>query len=80
MEYFLGEIVLFGFNWAPRGFLSCHGQTLPITQYTALYSLLGNQFGGNGQTEFNLPDLRGKEPVPNAQYCICTEGIYPSRP
>jgi len=56
-EPFIGEIQLFGFNFAPRGWALCNGATLPIQQYTALFSLLGTQYGGNGQTTFQLPNL-----------------------
>src|SRR5439155_18983562 len=62
-EPFLGEIRLFGFNFAPRGWAFCQGQLLPIAQNTALFSLLGTTYGGNGQTTFALPDLRGRVAV-----------------
>ena len=58
-EPFLGDIKLFGFGFAPRGYALCDGQLLPIAQNQALYSLLGTTFGGNGSTDFALPDLRG---------------------
>lgn len=60
MENFLGEIRLFGFNRAPKGWALCQGQTLSIAQNNALFSLLGTQFGGDGVTTFRLPDLRGR--------------------
>ena len=63
MEWFLGEIRLFGFNFAPRGWALCHGQLLPISQNTALFSLLGTMYGGDGRTTFELPDLRGRVPI-----------------
>lgn len=59
-EPFIGQIQLFGFNYAPRGWAFCHGQILAINQYTALFSLLGTMYGGNGQSTFALPDLRGR--------------------
>src|SRR5438477_8882632 len=59
-EPFLGEIRMFGFNFAPVGWAMCNGQLLPISQNTALFSLLGTQYGGNGQSNFALPDLRGR--------------------
>ncbi len=59
-EPFIGEIRFFGFNFAPRGWAMCSGQTLSISQNTALFSLLGTMYGGNGQTTFALPDLRGR--------------------
>jgi len=60
---FLGEIELYGFNFTPRGFASCNGQLLPIAQNTALFSLLGTIYGGDGRTTFGLPDLRGRTPM-----------------
>ncbi len=62
-EPFLGEIMLVGFNFAPKGWAFCNGQIMPINQATALFSLLGTQYGGNGQTTFALPDLRGRVPI-----------------
>ncbi len=59
-EPFLGEIEAFAFNFAPRGWALCAGQVLPINQNTALFSLLGTTYGGNGTTTFQLPDLRGR--------------------
>ncbi len=60
---FLGEIRMFAGNFAPRDWALCDGQLLPIAQNTALFSLLGTQFGGDGRTTFGLPDLRGRSPV-----------------
>lgn len=60
---FLGEIRMVGFNFAPRGWAQCQGQLLPIAQNSALFSLLGTMYGGNGQTTFGLPDLRSRSPV-----------------
>jgi microcystin-dependent protein len=62
-EPFLGQIQIFGFNFAPRGWAFCNGQILPIAQNTALFSLLGTTYGGNGQTTFALPDLRSRVPI-----------------
>lgn len=62
-EPFLAEIRMFGGNFAPRGWAFCNGQILSIAQNTALFSLLGTTYGGNGQTTFALPDLRGRVPV-----------------
>ena len=62
MDYFLGEIRLFSFGRNPANWLPCNGQLLPIQQYTALFSLLGTTFGGNGTFNFGLPDLRGRTP------------------
>jgi microcystin-dependent protein len=57
-EPFLGEVKIVSFNYPPRGWAFCNGQLLPINQNQALFSLLGTQYGGNGQTTFGLPDLR----------------------
>ncbi len=62
-EPFLGEIRMFGGNFAPRGWAFCHGQLLPISSNAALFSLLGTIYGGNGSTTFALPDLRGRVPM-----------------
>lgn len=63
MDPFLGMIALMGFNFAPSGWATCEGQVLPIAQNSALFALLGVSFGGNGQTTFSLPDLRGRAAV-----------------
>src|SRR6202012_1911685 len=60
---FIGEIRIFGFNFAPEGWAMCNGQLLSINQNTALFSLLGTYFGGNGTTTFGLPDLRSRVPL-----------------
>lgn len=60
---FIGEIVMFGGNYAPRGWAFCDGQLLPIPQHTALFSILGTTYGGDGRTTFGLPDLRGRTPI-----------------
>ena len=62
-EPFIGEIRIFGCNFAPRGWAFCDGQLLPIAQYTALFSILGTTYGGDGRTTFALPDLRGRVPL-----------------
>jgi microcystin-dependent protein len=59
-EPFIGSIILFAGNFAPRGWAFCNGQILSIAQNTALFSILGTTYGGNGQTTFALPDLRGR--------------------
>jgi len=59
-EPFLAEIKLVSFNFPPKGWALCNGQLLPINQNQALFSLLGTTYGGNGQTTFALPDLRGR--------------------
>lgn len=63
METFLGMIALFPYNFAPRGWAACEGQLLSIAQNTALFSLLGTTYGGDGRTTFALPDLRGRSPI-----------------
>jgi microcystin-dependent protein len=60
---FLGEIRLFGGNFAPVGWAFCDGATLPISENDALFTLIGTTYGGDGQQTFNLPDLRGRVPV-----------------
>lgn len=62
-EPFIGELRCFGFNFPPQGYARCDGQLLPISQNTALFSLLGTQYGGDGETTFALPDLRGRAAV-----------------
>lgn len=63
MEYFLGQILLVGFNYAPPNFALCQGQLLDMKNNEALFSLLGTQFGGDGKNNFALPDLRGQIPL-----------------
>jgi microcystin-dependent protein len=63
MEPFLGQICLFGFNFAPRGWALCNGQLMSIAQNTALFSLLGTTYGGDGNTTFALPNLQGRVPI-----------------
>ena len=62
-EPFLSEIRIFSFNFPPKGWAFCNGQLLPINQNQALFSLLGTTYGGNGQTNFALPNLRGRAPI-----------------
>src|SRR3954467_8973916 len=59
MDPFVAEIRIFGFNFAPRGWAFCNGQILPISQNTALFSLLGTTYGGDGKSTFALPDFEG---------------------
>jgi microcystin-dependent protein len=63
MDEFIAIIKMFGGNFAPRGWAFCNGQILSIAQNTALFSILGTTYGGNGQTTFALPDLRGRVPI-----------------
>jgi len=69
----IGEIAMFGFNFAPRGWAHCDGQLLAISQHQALFSLLGTYYGGDGRTSFGLPDLRGRVPIHQGQ----GPGLYP---
>ena len=57
MDVFIGTVMPFPYNFVPRGWLACNGQILPIVSYTALFSLIGTYYGGNGQTHFALPHL-----------------------
>ncbi|MEO6920604.1 MAG: tail fiber protein [Collimonas sp.] len=82
-EVYLGQVMLTGFGFAQRGFALCNGQLLPINQNTALFSLLGTQYGGNGQTNFALPNLQGSVPLhaggsadPNWQPTPYTQGQF----
>lgn len=62
-EQFVAEICMFPFNFAPKGWAYCNGQIMPISQNTALFSLLGTVYGGNGYSTFALPDLQGRVPI-----------------
>jgi microcystin-dependent protein len=79
MDPFVGEIRLFPFDFAPRGWEACEGQVLPLQQNMALFSLIGARFGGDGERTFALPNLKGKEPSPNMHYCIALIGKFPER-
>jgi microcystin-dependent protein len=67
MEPFIGQIIMFAGNFAPRDWAFCQGQTLAISEYTALFSIIGTTYGGNGRTTFDLPDLRGRAPIGQGQ-------------
>lgn len=80
MDFLIGEIDLFPYGWAPAGWAACEGQILQIVQNQALYSLIGNTFGGSQvQGTFALPNLKGAEPIPGIKYYIALQGLYPSR-
>ena len=79
MESFLGQIQLFAFGFVPHGWRLCDGSSLPIAHNDAVFSLLGTTYGGDGSTNFALPNLKGKEPIPGLIYCVCVEGLYPMR-
>jgi microcystin-dependent protein len=66
-DQFVGEIRMFGFNFAPTGWAQCDGQLLPISQNTALFSLLGTFYGGDGKSTFALPNLQGNVPLHQGQ-------------
>ena len=66
-DQFVAEIRIFAGNFAPTGWALCQGQLLPISQNTALFSLLGTFYGGNGQTNFGLPDFQGRGPINQGQ-------------
>lgn len=82
MEPFLGEIRLFPYNFVPSNWAACDGSLLPINQNSALFALIGTMYGGNGTTDFALPDLRRHNPFSHGQgtYCIAMQGVFPSRP
>ena len=92
VDPFIGEIGTFAGNFAPQNWQDCDGSSLPITQYQALFSLIGTYYGGDGQKTFMVPDLRERDasgrPIPfnenlahgKPRKCICTMGVYPSRP
>src|SRR5207344_832567 len=63
MDPFVAEIRIFPFNFAPKGWAFCDGQLMPISQNTALFSLLGTTYGGDGKSNFALPDLQGRAPM-----------------
>lgn len=71
----IGTILLFAGNYAPSGFIECNGQSLCVNEKAALYSVLGNRFGGNSVV-FNVPKLDA--PV-GCKYILCVDGLYPSR-
>lgn len=62
-EPFIGEVKWLAFQFAPRGYSLCQGQTMSIAEYSALFALIGTTYGGNGTTTFNLPDLQGRVPI-----------------
>jgi microcystin-dependent protein len=80
MDEYLGIIKLFGGNFIPKGYLECNGQLLPIQNYQALYSLLGTNYGGDGRSNFALPNLQSPKPESSMKYMMCVEGVYPERP
>ncbi len=73
MDPFIGQISTTAFNFAPRGWMLCDGQALPIAQYQALFAILGTTYGGDGVRNFNLPDLRGRAAVCAGQATVIGE-------
>jgi microcystin-dependent protein len=82
MNSFLGQIIILPINFAPPGYAFCDGRLLLISEYTALFSLIGTTFGGNGTTDFALPNYTGQAPT-GSNYFICIEmggsQSYPER-
>jgi microcystin-dependent protein len=78
LEPYLGEVILFAGNYAPRGWAFAEGQLLPIAQHQSLFAILGTVYGGDGRTTFALPDTRGDEPA-CMHYIIALQGVFPSR-
>ncbi len=86
-DILIGSILLLPYGFQMEGFISCDGQSIPISGNEALYSLIGTSFGGDGNTKFSLPNLNALYdpchnalPLPHMKYFIATEGIYPDRP
>ena len=86
MEEYMGTVKLFAFHFVPEGWLPCDGRLLPIDKdqqdiNTAMFGLLGSAYGGDGMTNFALPNLAPVQTVDGVpmQYCICIQGIYPPR-
>jgi len=80
-EPYIGQIQLVPYQrYAPQDWMWCEGQMLNVAQHQALFSLIGNTFGGDGRLTFGLPNLKGKEPVPGVRYCISLAGSYPMPP
>lgn len=75
---FIGEILMFGGTFCPRGYVRADGHLLPIAQNQALFSLYGTNYGGDGRTTFGVPDLTRFAPE-GILYCVADQGIYPSR-
>jgi len=81
MNSYLGSLLLVPYNFAPQGWAFCQGQLLPIAQNTALFSLIGTTFGGDGVTNFKLPNLTEHKDASGAalKWIIALVGVYPSR-
>lgn len=81
-DMYLGEVFLVGMNFCPRNSIEASGQLLEISTNTALFSLYGTRYGGNGRNTFAVPDMRNTVQVKDLKikYCVQIEGLYPSRP
>lgn len=79
--HYIGTILLMGSKYCPVGTVEAAGQALPMSRSPALYSIIGTNFGGDGKTAFNLPDLRGRAPVANPAmvHCLIMDGDFPAR-
>ena len=77
MEFFVGQILILPYNFAPRWFVKCDGTRMDIKTNEVLYSLLGTKFGGDGREEFCLPKI--EDPHEGVSYYICIRGVYPPR-
>jgi microcystin-dependent protein len=77
MDAILGMVYLFAGNFAPEGYAMCDGQLLDIQQNTALFSILGTMYGGDGRTNFALPKIAA--PTAEMHYVIATRGVFPAR-
>lgn len=74
----IGEITLVAFDFAPKGYMDANGALLPISQNTALFSLYGSTYGGDGRTTFALPAM--DPPLAGLKYVVAVQGVYPMRP
>jgi microcystin-dependent protein len=81
MDAYIGSLSLVAFNFAPQGWMFCQGQLLPISQYTPLFALIGTTYGGDGTTNFKLPNLTGPTDASGAtlNWMIAIVGIFPPR-
>lgn len=78
-QSWIGELILVPYSFCPKYTREADGRVMDIAENSALYSLLGNQFGGDGLRTFALPDLRGKAPAEKLKYCMVVDGMYPQR-
>ena len=76
---YLGQVALLPFNFAPRGWAACSGQLMPISQNVALFQLIGKTYGGNGVSNFALPNLPPRTPYEGPWYYIAIQGLVPPR-